>query len=357
MGNMDILGNRLQREISDTLQKRLPPGWKVTAKPIPSGMEPVPDFLFELAGPKGARTRLAVEIKAHLAPKDALALRDLCDQYAQAYGDGVVPVVSTAFVSPSTRQRFKELAISYADPTGNVRIVASQPAVYLETQGAERNPNRENRQLRSLKGPKAGRIVRALCDLPGPYGVRKLADETGINPGYVSRVFAFLEREDLLARGPLGDFRAVRLRKLIERWSRNYSFLGSNRVVSFLDPRDPAGLPARLVSAVKRVAITGSAAAAAVAPVAPSRLIMAYVDSPENAAEKLGLRSADSGTNVLLAQPYDAVVFKRTIEREGVPYVALSQAAVDLLGSPGRGPAEAQALLDWMGANEPAWRR
>lgn len=322
----------------------------------------MPDFVFELAGPKGARTRLAVEIKAHLEPKDALALRDLCDRYAEAYGDGVVPVVSSSFVSPSTRQRFKELAISYADPTGNVRIVASQPALYIETQGAERNPNRENRQLRSLKGPKAGRIVRALCDLPGPYGVRKLANETGINPGYVSRIFAFLEREDLLERGdPLnnvpGKFQAVRLRKLIERWSRNYSFLGSNRVVSYLDPRDPAALPARLASGVKRAAITGSAAAAAAAPVAPSRLIMAYVDSPEDAAAKLGLRPADSGANVLFAEPYDAVVFKRTVEREGVSYVALSQAAVDLLGSPGRGPAEAQALLDWMEANESTWRR
>ena len=188
-----------------------------------------------------------------------------------------------------------------------------------------------------------------------------MAEETGINPGYVSRVFAFLEREDLLERGdPLdtafGRFQSVRLRKLIERWARNYSFLTSNRVVSYLEPRDLVSLPARLASAAPRVALTGSAAAAAVAPIAPTKLVMAYVDSPEDVAKTLDLRPADSGANVLLAEPYDAVVFKRIVKREEVPYVALSQAAVDLLGSPGRGPAEAQALLDWMEANESAWR-
>jgi len=39
-----------------------------------------------------------------------------------------------------------------------------------------------------------------------------------------------------------------------------------------------------------------------------------------------------------------------------VAYVAPSQAAADLLTSPGRGPSEAEALIAWMAANEAAWR-
>ena len=35
---------------------------------------------------------------------------------------------------------------------------------------------------------------------------------------------------------------------------------------------------------------------------------------------------------------------------------ALSQAAVDLLTGPGRGPAEADELIRWMREHEDAWR-
>ena len=41
---------------------------------------------------------------------------------------------------------------------------------------------------------------------------------------------------------------------------------------------------------------------------------------------------------------------------DDVRYVALSQAAADLLGSPGRGPAEGEALIDWMKEHEEVWR-
>jgi hypothetical protein len=40
-----------------------------------------------------------------------------------------------------------------------------------------------------------------------------------------------------------------------------------------------------------------------------------------------------------------------------VRFAALSPVAVDLLTGPARNPSEANALLDWMAANEPAWRR
>jgi hypothetical protein len=59
---------------------------------------------------------------------------------------------------------------------------------------------------------------------------------------------------------------------------------------------------------------------------------------------------------VLAAGDYD-VVFDRGDEDRGVRYVAPSQAAVDLLTSPGRGPSEGQELLSWMEAHERDWRR
>lgn len=300
--------------------------------------------------------KILVEIKTQLEPKNAAALAERLRSCVRNFGGEAIPLVAAPFLSVSARERLRELGISYADATGNVRVIASRPALFIETCGAQRNPNREQRQAHSLKGAKAGRIVRALCDARPPFAVRKLAQAAGIDPGYVSRILAFLDNEELIRREPRGPVIEVRWRKLIERWARDYSFLESNRVVSYLEPRGLADFPPRLAAA-RRIAVTGSYAVSAIAPIAPARLLAAYVESPEETARRLGLIPADSGANVLLAEPYDAVVFERVEDRGGMPCVALSQAAVDLLTSPGRAPAEAQALLGWMEANEPAWRR
>ena len=54
--------------------------------------------------------------------------------------------------------------------------------------------------------------------------------------------------------------------------------------------------------------------------------------------------------------PFDDIVFERTSTKGGVTVAALSQVAADLLTSPGRGPNEAEALMDWMQQNEGTWR-
>jgi len=82
--------------------------------------------------------------------------------------------------------------------------------------------------------------------------------------------------------------------------------------------------------------------------VAPPRLTAIYVDNPKRAADQLGLRPAERGGNVLLAEPFDPVVFERTTETDHLAYAALPQVAADLLTSPGRGPSEAEELLEWM---------
>ena len=53
----------------------------------------------------------------------------------------------------------------------------------------------------------------------------------------------------------------------------------------------------------------------------------------------------------------DALTIRLLIIAYGVWYAAPSQVAADLLTSPGRGPAEGEELIQWMQANEEAWRR
>jgi hypothetical protein len=105
-----------------------------------------------------------------------------------------------------------------------------------------------------------------------------------------------------------------------------------------------------------RYAVTGSLDSASIAPVAPARLAVIYVDDVEDAAEHLAIRQTGAGANVILVEPFDLVVYERDEERDGINYAAPSQNAADLLTSPGRGPSEAEELMEWMARNEGASR-
>jgi hypothetical protein len=104
-------------------------------------------------------------------------------------------------------------------------------------------------------------------------------------------------------------------------------------------------------------AVSGSFAASRVAPVAPPKLLLLYVDDAETARGRLDLRPTDAGSNVLLIEPKDAMVITEAQQDDrGVCWAPLTQVAADLLTSPDRGPTEGDALIDWMGRNEESWR-
>ena len=250
------------------------------------------------------------------------------------------------------------MGLSYADSTGNVCLVLERPAVYIKTDGASTDPwkSETDRPLRSLKGPTASRIVRALVDFRPPFGVQQLAERSDTSLGSVSRVFAFLEPEALIVRERYGPVTDVKWADLIRRWTADYSFSRSNRIQTFLDPRGLPALLEKLRATPRRYAVTGSLATVDLAPIATSRLAAIYVDNPDETANSLRLRPTDTGANVILSDPFDPVVYDRTRELHGIRYAAPSQVAADLLTGPGRSPAEGEELIRWMQEHEDVWR-
>jgi hypothetical protein len=200
-------------------------------------------------------------------------------------------------------------------------------------------------------------VVRALADYAQPVTMPELVRRSGASTGATYRVVDFLEREALLQRTPRGPITDVSWRPMLQRWSLDYGFQHSNSVTRYLQPRGLPALVERLGEAHGLLyAVTGSLAAHRLAPYAPERLAMIYVDDLDRAVDLLDLRPVDTGANVLLAAPVYDVVFDRLSFVDGVFYAAPSQTAVDLLTGPGRSPAEGEALLDWMATHEPAWR-
>lgn len=352
--------NKLKDEIKKLLREQLskrisPRGWMFSFDDEVSTAEgKVVDAKLEIRSPDGSWGVLNIEFKNTVEPKLVPAIKAQLER--SAFG---AYLVAAPFLSPRTRELLAQADLSYVDLTGNTRIALSQPALFIEIQGETKNPRRESKSMASLKGPAAGRVVRALCDFQPPYNTTEFAKKSGVSPATMSRALTLLSNEALITTATKKRDRmitSVAFADLIRRWAQDYSALKSNSVTNLIAPRGLPWLRKELSATTAEYSVTGSLAARIPTSVAPARLAMIYTVDPTGLADKLGLRPAEVGANVLLLEPFDSVVFERTAVRDGLICAAFSQVAVDLLTSPGRGPAEAEELLRWMKENEDDWR-
>lgn len=345
---MADLDNNLLREALRALQQRLPPGWRL-GEPRSASTQ---DAVVKLTAPDRSTGSIVVQTRARFEPRDVAALVTAADD-ARRRG---APVVVARYLSEGTTSRLRDGDVGYLDLTGNVRLVLAEPGLYIETPGASEDPDREKRPARTLRGAKAGRIVRALVDRREPPGVRELAALTNVDAGYVSRVLALLSIEALVTRTGRGRIDTVDWPALLRRWATDAPLDSRAKIRTYLEPRGLATLVRRVGESKTTHAVTGSLAAAAVAPIASPRLAMIWVDDSATAAKRLGLREAEAGANVMLLESGEPGPFERASERDGISYASPSQVAADLLTSPGRGPAEGEELIGWMRKNERRWR-
>lgn len=323
------------------------------------GDGPSTESTISLKAPNGTFTTIAVEEKQAVSPRSVLGLLPPLAQAARRLSGNVPLLVVAPWLSKRTQELLGEQEINFIDLTGNALLRLDNPAFYLQTVGAERNPEPKERGRAQLRGAKAARLIRLLADVHPPYGVRELAEAAGLAPGYVSRLLETLYREALIERSPRGPVESVDIAGLLRRWAGSYDVLRTNEAAMFVSPEGVDRLLPRLAAdpgAGTRLAITGSFAATRLAPVASPALLMAYHDTPASIARDLGLLPAEEGANVALLRPFDQVVWLRTPVDAGLRYAAPSQVAVDCLSGNGRMPAEGEALLEWMLANESGWR-
>jgi hypothetical protein len=346
MRNRAVSGASGLRGAIEQLRLRLPQAWRVVEAAHAAQATIV------IRAPDSRVAHLAVVSKRRIEPKDVTGIVPAGPPMRSRTS---VVLVTAPFLSPRTRELLASAGASYLDSTGNLRLALERPAVFLQAEGAEKDPAREPRPLVSLKGPAAGRVVRALCDFGPPYGVRAFAERCATAPASVSRVLSLLESDAIVVRGESNEVKEVDWPALIRRWTQDYAYASSNATMTFLEPRGLEAFVEKLQHYGRPYAVSGSLAANRKAPVGPTRLALAYVDEPRAAAEALELRVADRG-NVLLAAPFDRAVFDRSWFERGVVYAGLSQVAADLLASPGHDPADGAVLVAWMRKNEGVWR-
>jgi hypothetical protein len=178
-----------------------------------------------------------------------------------------------------------------------------------------------------------------------------------MDPGYVSRLLTFLDTEALVHRNATGSVEHVVWPALLRRWAADTAQANHGRATHYFDPRGTSVILERLRNVAQRYAITGAHAAARYAPVVPTTSLILWTPDERAIATALGLSATTETPNVILTEPENDYVFEGACCQEGLVYVTPSQACVDLLMHPGRSSAKGEVLLEWMRANESAWRR
>lgn len=344
----------------DVLRARLPEDWKLHRF---AGIKPQSDrraaAIVSLIAPDDSRVALKIEARHTVEPRDVRTLGK--DRPRSKDAAGVEPgatMIAARYLGSGARRQLIEAGLNYADATGNLYLSLSTPALFLRDVGAERDPWRKpGRPRGSLRGTIASRVVRALADFTPPMTVPELIERSGVSTGAGYRVVDFLERQALLARKARGPITAVEWRSMLELWAEDYELNLEESAVRYLEPRGLEAVRSGLADLdAPDYVVTGSLAASYYEPYAAVRLAIIYTDDPTALADQLDLRPVDTGANVLLLPPLENLVFERSQNFDRLRVAAPSQIVADLLNGPGRAPSEAQALLDWMEKNEPAWR-
>jgi hypothetical protein len=372
----------------ELLRSYLPPEWEVrvmtpdnVAVAGPDLLPARPAYLDSVVEVSDGSSlgRLMVEAKTTFGPRDVDTLLGGINRTLRRLTSAGVLVIAPS-LSARTRELLASSGINYLDLNGNVRLQLSRPGLFVErTATAKASRDQHTSAFAGLRGPRAGRLVRALVDASGPWTVRELAETAELSPGYVSKLLEGLEQEALVKRGRRGVVEQVDWSALLRVWAQNYSVLKSNTVGGFIARHGPLSILHALVEAIglPRWAVTGSYGAVTLAPVAAPSMLMLYTPAGAELSGRLDqlLLPAEESADVVIVEPADEVVFKRTwtarfVDRRNVvqtdepglwplgrvPVVAPSQLAVDCLSGPGRMPAEGEALLKWMQGNEHLWR-
>lgn len=341
------------------LKKRLSERWEIT----PSGRAGLQsqdsgvDAAIDMRSPNGISTTMVIVVKSVLEPADATRLFTGLGRTMRTLANNVPVLIVAPWLSTRTRDLLAEERINYIDVTGNALIRLDDPAIYIEVQGAARDPSPRARGKARVQGDKAGRLIRLLVDVAPPYGVRELAAASSLSPGYVSRLLETLEDEALVTREKRGKVESADIPALLRRWSESYDVFRSNNARRFVAPEGGVSAMQKLRKSPDKYAVTGSFAAIRFEQIAAPTLLAVYMSDPASLIEELRLIPSDSGSNIVLLQPFDDVVFERSVLDDGIRYVAPSQIAVDCLTGSGRMPAEGSAVVDWMVANEQIWRK
>ena len=311
----------------------------------------VVDFIAEVETPLGLRT-LVVQVKGNGQPRFAREVVNRLVRLIPAL-PGSAGVFMAPYVSPRSAQICRADGVGFIDFAGNCLLAFD--SIYIERKGTP-NPYVRKSDLGSLYKPRAARILRVLLDQPKrSWRLKDLGAEAQVSLGQTANVKKLLLDREWIVANQNGLF-LCDPEALLSEWSGQYSFR-KNAVRSYYSMRSIPEIEVSLAGVNvpgPRCLLTGFSAAARYAASVRYQRVMAYIEGPaEEVVNRMGLKEAASGANVLLLEPYDDGLLYGARETDGTWVVSPQQAYLDLVGYKGRGEEAAETLLEKV--LRPAW--
>lgn len=291
---------------------------------------------------------LLIETKRSGQPRQAREAVNQLSRYKSIY-ENSYPVFLAPYISPRSAEICSEDNVGYMDLAGNCSL--SFGKIFIEKKG-QKNPFKQERQLRSLYSPRATRVLRVLL-VSSPqrkWKIQALAQEAQVSLGHAFNIKKFLLDREWIFSDKDG-FSLTDPDALLLDWSNNYNFR-RNGIHDYYSLKRPQEVELAIANACRseriKYSMTGFSAAERFSPAVRYQRTMAYIKpgQVERVASKLGLKEVETGANVSLWEPYDQGVFYGSQEVNGVSVVTPVQAYLDIKGFRGRGEEAAARLLE-----------
>lgn len=357
---MPVTGQMTESELLDAavevLTNRLPSSWAVVRQST-GGDPEARDLVIKSPG-LGSQSPILVEAKSDVSARDVQALMGgPWRRWRRQTGNYPILLVAP-YIGPRVRELLTEENVSYVDLTGNARLSIDDPGVFIQTDGASRDP-RSVKPRSGIRGAQAGAVVRVLTDAAPPYTGADIARAANVNEGYLSRILDTLTDEGLIDRESFGPVTSVDWPAILRRRAQALDLFKPNGTFRYVARQGTGALLERLrnrPSSAQPPTVTGSFAAVRLAPFAAPALLVVYTMSPRELATELELLPAEAGADTVLIRPDNNNAFARSTPEGGIGWAAPSQVAIDCLAGSGRMPPEGEALIGWMQDDESRWR-
>lgn len=335
----DLLSEYLQLPVRQVVEQR-----KLREE---GGTVWTPDLVVELDG-----LRFLVEYK-HRSRAEQVGQAIQFIQSGRSQQSQALPLLVVPFMGEIGQKLCERAGISWMDLSGNAWI--HHGSVHVTIRGRENKFKKRGRQPNPF-APKSARIVRILLvEYPVKLRQQELANDSGVDPGYVSRIVRRLMSMGLLTRSENGEVAVRDPDLLLDAWSNAYDLSDHHILKGHLAVRTPHEAISRLIRILEEAridhALTGLPSAWLYSPHAGYRLVTLYVSNrpQEQRLAEIGWRDQKRGSNVWLIEPKDPGVFYGSNERGGFRCVSAVQTYLDLKSLPERAEEAANALREqWL---------
>jgi AraC-like DNA-binding protein len=264
--------------------------------------------------------------------------------------------IGAPYISDEGMEVCREEEVGCLDTVGNCYLSFS--GIHIEIRG-NKDPQPAKRSSKFLFSPKSSRVIRVLLSNTNRWWqVQEIAGEAKISIGLVSRLKQKLLEEEFA----LEQERRLRVKspkRLTDAWVETYRYKRnpSKEYYSLDNGQKVEQRIAEYCGQQKiRYALGMFSAASRIAPHVRMNKAFVFVDaSLDEVASALQFKSVPSGSNVVLLKPYDAGVFYKSRDIDGLNVVSDVQIYIDLKTYKGRGEEAAEFLMQH--SLEPSWRQ